>query len=80
MLLLLNKFFVLGLRAIKLLASYQADRSNKEIVLLQLNEWLNDPVASGNTTLQLIAATIFVYEDSVKDAYQAIKNGVNIEQ
>ena len=45
-----------------------------------MKEWLSDPVASGNKTLQIIAATIFLYEDNVKEAFKVIKNGSNLEQ
>lgn len=71
---------MVGLRAIKLLATYLDNPSNKEISVLQMKEWLSDPVASGNKTLQIIAATIFLYEDNVKEAFKVIKNGSNLEQ
>lgn len=69
-----------GLRAVKLLATYLEDPSSKEIAVLQLNEWLSDPVASGNKTLKMMAATLFLHEDNVKEAYKAIGNPSTLEQ
>lgn len=72
--------FRLGLRAIKLLATYMNDASSKEIAMLQMREWLSDPVASGNKTVQIIAANLFICEDNLKEAFKVIKNGSNMEQ
>jgi hypothetical protein len=49
-------------------------------VLNQLKEWLNDPLQEQNKTLQLIAATIYVNEDNLKEAYRILKDGSNLEQ
>jgi hypothetical protein len=75
-----NTVNFIGLRAIKLLATYLDNPSNKEIALLQMREWLSDPVAAGNKTVQIIAATLFIQEDNVKEAFKVIKNGTNMEQ
>jgi len=83
LLLLKNKYLtilLLGLRAVKLLATYLENPSNNEIVMFQLKEWLSSPVASGNKTVQMIAATLFMYEDNMKEAFKVIKNGSNLEQ
>mmetsp|Transcript_4254 Transcript_4254/g.5848 ORF Transcript_4254/g.5848 Transcript_4254/m.5848 type:complete len:298 (+) Transcript_4254:21-914(+) len=69
-----------GLRAIKLLATYLENPSNNEIVMLQMKEWLSNPVASGNKTVQIIAATLFMYEDNMKEAFKVIKSGSSMEQ
>lgn len=70
-----------GLRAIKLLAAYfESPDRNREIALQQLNEWLSDPIASVNKTVMMIAATFFIHEDNIKEAFKIIKNGSNLEQ
>ena len=45
-----------------------------------MKEWLSDPVASNNKTLQLIAAILYLHDDNAKEAFKAIKNGSNMEQ
>ena len=45
-----------------------------------MKEWLSDPIASGSKTLQIIAATFFVYDDNIKEAFKVIRNGTSIEQ
>ena len=70
----------LGLKAIKILASYLEDPSSKETAISQIKEWLADPIASGNKTFQIIAATLFVYDDNIKEAFKIIRNGSSIEQ
>jgi len=70
-----------GLRAIKLLATYLENPAGyKELALQQLNEWLSDPIASCNKTVMMIAATYHIHEDNVKEAFKIIKNGSNLEQ
>jgi coatomer protein complex subunit epsilon len=68
------------LRAIKLLATFFSDPSSKEIAMLQLQEWLQDPVASANTTLQLVAAILYIHDDNMKEAIKCVRNGANMEQ
>lgn len=68
-----------GLKAIKILASYLEDPSSKETAISQIKEWLADPIASGNKTFQIIAATLFVYDDNIKEAFKIIRNGSSIE-
>lgn len=70
----------IGKRAIKLLATYLENPSNREIIQLQLTEWLNDATASQNKTLQLVAATVFASEDNVKESFRILREGVNLEQ
>ena len=71
---------MLGKRAIKLLANYLNNPANKDNVLNQLRELLNDSIASVNKTVVLIAASIFVNEDNLKEAYRVLKDGTNLEQ
>ena len=77
-----SKFLVclLGLRAIKLLATYLQDPSSREIVLMQLKEWLSESAVASNKTLATVAATIFLNEDNIKEAFKTINNGSNMEQ
>jgi coatomer protein complex subunit epsilon len=69
-----------SLRAVKLLATVMSDPSSKEIALLQLQEWLSDPAAASNTSLQLIAAILYILDDNVKEAIKLMHHGVNMEQ
>jgi len=70
----------ISLKAIKLLATYMVDPSTREHVVSQLQQWLSDFSMSSNNTLQIIAATLYMYEDNVKDAIKSIRNGVTMEQ
>jgi len=68
-----------GMRAIKVLATFLEDPSSREIAVLQMKEWLSDPSAANNKTLQIIAATLFTHID-VKEAFKVLKKGSNMEQ
>ena len=70
----------IGHQAIKLLATYLEDPTSKEIVVLQLKEWMSDPNASSIKTLQTIAATIYNLDDKINEAFKTVKNGSNMEQ
>ena len=69
-----------GLKAIKLLANFLEDPSSKDTSISQIKDWLSDPIDSGNKTLQIIAATFFIYDDNIKEAFKVIRNGSSIEQ
>ncbi|KAG5190494.1 vesicle coat complex COPI, epsilon subunit [Tribonema minus] len=69
-----------SLQACKLLATYEAQPENRDMVLLTLGEWLDDPSSGHNPTLQLLAADIYCREDNLKEAIRAIRNGVTMEQ
>lgn len=69
-----------NLRAIKLLAQYLSNPATKDVALSQIQEWLSDPVASSNTTIQLISAIIYVYDDNLKEAITSIHQPSNMEQ
>ena len=64
----------------RLYAAYLDDASKRESIASTLRDWLNDAVAGGNKTVQLIAALVFIAEDNVKEAFRAIKSGANMEQ
>jgi len=68
-----------GMRAIKVLASFLDDPSTREIALLQMKEYLNDQSANNNKTLIIIAATLFAHID-VKESLRVLKKGSNMEQ
>ena len=70
----------ISLQAIKLLANVMADASRKEISMLQMQEWLNDNTASCNTTVQLVAAILYMHDDNLKEAVKIVHRGVNMEQ
>mmetsp|Transcript_40507 Transcript_40507/g.126708 ORF Transcript_40507/g.126708 Transcript_40507/m.126708 type:complete len:297 (-) Transcript_40507:31-921(-) len=69
-----------SLQAVKLLARYVSAPESKDMCLLTLDEWLKDASTANNPTLQLVAATIFMREDDVAKAIQAIHLGTTLEQ
>ena len=71
---------LLALKAIKLLATVLADAGRKDAALVQVTEWLADPVASASPTLQLVAAILYIHDDNLKDAVKAVHKGANMEQ
>lgn len=50
------------------------------MVLLQIQEWLTDANAANNTTLQLVAATLYLHDDNIKEAIRILHHGLNMEQ
>lgn len=69
-----------GKRALKLMAQYLDDPSIGEIIVEQLNEWLSDSSASSNRTLQTIAASLYILNDNINEAFRILGNGSNLEQ
>ncbi|CAI5480898.1 unnamed protein product [Closterium sp. Yama58-4] len=57
-----------ALQAVKLLATYLADNTNKEAVLAGLEGYLSDPVIGKNATLLLVAGTVYAREQNYVDA------------
>ena len=68
-----------ALQSVKLLARYLTLPAEKELLLSTLEAWLNDPSAN-STTLQLVAAIVYMYEDKLKEALRAVHAGMNMEQ
>lgn len=66
-----------ALQAVKLLATLCAQPESKEIVLLQVAEWLSEQ--NGNPTLALVAAIIYSREGMYRDAVKAIHLGTTME-
>jgi coatomer subunit epsilon len=69
-----------ALRAVKLLATVMKDPSDREIAMLQLQEWLEDPTASNNATLKFIAAILYMHDNNLKEAIKLITPPANMEQ
>ncbi|CAI5520494.1 unnamed protein product [Closterium sp. Naga37s-1] len=57
-----------ALQAVKLLATYLADKSNKDAVVAGLEGYLSDPVIGKNATLLLVAGTVYAREQNFVDA------------
>lgn len=68
-----------SLQAVKLLATYLADQSNKEIALVTLKEWLADGVAASNPHLLLVAGTIYLHEQLTEDAMRVLHQSNTLE-
>ena len=69
-----------SLQAVKLLARYLSQPQDKEIILITLNEWLSGQQTGNPSTLQLIAALIYMHEDNTKEALRCIHLGATMEQ
>lgn len=70
-----------SLRAVVLLARYMNARgsSEKDGVVAAMDALLNDPNAANSSTLQLLAATVFMSEGNFKDALRCIHLGTTME-
>mmetsp|Transcript_21855 Transcript_21855/g.70606 ORF Transcript_21855/g.70606 Transcript_21855/m.70606 type:complete len:285 (-) Transcript_21855:72-926(-) len=68
-----------ALQAVKLWARYKSDPSSKEAVLNQLQELMADPSCAANTTLQLMAATVYACEDNQTEALRCCHGGASLE-
>ncbi|KAI5664171.1 hypothetical protein M9H77_23494 [Catharanthus roseus] len=67
------------LQAVKLLAMYLANPSNKEAVIASLQEWLGDPAIGNNPILRLIAGMIFMHEEDFNEALKHTHAGGTME-
>lgn len=76
----IRHFLIVALRAVKLLATVMSDPSNKEIAILQMQEWLGNAAASSNATLRFIAAILYMFDDNLKDAIKLLVPSLNMEQ
>ena len=47
---------------------------------MQIQEWMSDPSAASNPTLQLVSAIVFMHDDNIKDAIKAVRHASSIEQ
>ena len=67
----------LGIRAIKVLASFMADPSTLETAQMQIQEWLNE--AKDYNTLSLVSAILYSHANNIKDALKSLKNPKTME-
>jgi len=68
-----------GLQAVKLLANYLGNEDTKELSLATLKEWMSDGVAANNPFLQIVAATIYIYEEKYEDAMRCVYQANSLE-
>jgi hypothetical protein len=57
-----------------------SDPSNKEIAMLQLQEWLSDPSAASNPSVRLIATILYMLDNNVKEALKLLNVATTMEQ
>mmetsp|Transcript_10907 Transcript_10907/g.35145 ORF Transcript_10907/g.35145 Transcript_10907/m.35145 type:complete len:290 (+) Transcript_10907:72-941(+) len=67
-----------SVQAVKLLATYLSGIS-KDVVVVQLKEWLTDPSALENWQLVLIAATVFLHEQDHKEALKITHQSTQLD-
>ncbi|KAM7263241.1 hypothetical protein ACFE04_000924 [Oxalis oulophora] len=67
------------LQAVKLLALYLSSPSNKESAISSLKDWLADPAIANNSTLRLIAGTVFMHEEDYNEALKHTNAGGTME-
>lgn len=72
--------FIVGKRALRLLAAYYDNYEPKESVFSKLQEWLSDAAFSQSRTLKTVAATIYLNEDNHKEAFKLLKDPQHLEQ
>ena len=67
-----------ALRTVKLLATVMSDPSNKEIAMLQLQEWLSYS-NSANPSFLFIAAVMNMIDDNIKGAIKLLQQPASME-
>ena len=68
-----------SLQSVRLLARYLSQPADSAAVLAQLDALLTGPQTGNPSTLQLIAAIIYLHEDNAKDALRCVHLGVTME-
>jgi len=68
-----------SLQAVKLLATYLGNEDTRELSLATLKEWISDGVAANNPILQIVAATIYTYEEKYEDAMRCVYQANSLE-
>lgn len=68
-----------ALQAVKLLALYLSSPDNKESTISSLKEWLVDSAIGSNSTLRLIAGSIFMHEEDFNEALKHTNAGGTME-
>lgn len=67
-----------ALRTVKLLATVMSDPSNKEIAMLQLQEWLSYSTST-NPSFLFIAAVMNMIDDNIKGAIKLLQQPTSME-
>ncbi|KAK9810168.1 hypothetical protein WJX72_005996 [[Myrmecia] bisecta] len=68
-----------ALQAVKLLAQYLGNKTDKEQVLSTIADWLADPACNGNSMVLLIAGIIYTHEGNYVEALKACHTGISLE-
>lgn len=68
-----------SLQAVRLLAVYLSREDQRDSVLAQLKQMLQDTTLAGNTIIQLIAGTIYFHEESFEEAMRCVYQSVALE-
>jgi len=68
-----------SLQALKLLASFYMLPDNRDVVVLQLKEWLQQGINQGDDILQIVAATIYTEQGNYEDALRCIYTSPTLE-
>jgi len=68
-----------SLQAVKLLATYLSNESNRDISMVTVKEWMGDGVAAGNQHLQVVAGSIYLHEGLFEDAMKVLHQSSGLE-
>jgi coatomer protein complex subunit epsilon len=68
-----------ALQAVKLLAQYLSDEGAKDTVISTLGQWLTDPACANNTTLALMATSVYQAEGNLVDALKCCHSTTSLE-
>lgn len=68
-----------SLQAIKLMATYMSDASNKELAMVTLKQWLSDGDSATNPHLLLVAGSIYLHEQLMEDAMRVLHQSNSLE-
>lgn len=69
-----------SVQAIRLLAAYlDGSRETKDVVVLQLKEWLSSPQTAGSWHVLLVAGTIYMHEDDHKEALRLMHQNTQLD-
>ncbi len=69
-----------AMRAVRILASYLNPELQKSKALAALDTLIADSYAASNTTVQFVAATIFMHEGNYNNALRLVKEATTLEQ
>ena len=69
----------MALQAVRQLALYLKDGSQREAVLAQVASWLTDMSCTNNATVLLVAGLVFLLEENYVEALKCCHSGLNLE-